>query len=113
LEFFDKPEQRVLTFYTDAKDQLTPTLTFPGLLKKKAVFFRKRGEFVVNNENVKTLDFGDLSYAPIEQVSAMVGGLVVPVLANKGNSTAWPGVVAEDLVRHANVSSPLECRVSN
>jgi hypothetical protein len=109
LEFFDKADERILVFYTDAKDQLVPQLGFPGGLKKKSVFFRKKTDFVVTNDSVKTLEFGDISYSAAEQMAALVGGVVLPVLTNKDNSDAWPGVVADDVVAHANVGVPLAC----
>ena len=99
-EFFDKADNRVLCFYTDAKDQLTPSLVFPAGLKKKAVFFRKNADFTINNDNVKTLECGDASYTPVEQVSSVVGRLLVDLIDN--NSTAWPGVVSDDIGGHAN-----------
>jgi dynein heavy chain len=107
LEFFEKADARIIVFFTDAKDQLICSLKFPSSLKKKAVFFRKKTEFTVNAESVKTLEAGDMSYSAVEQVSALVSGVVLPVLKNQDNTSHWPGVVSKDVVSHANVSLDL------
>ena len=65
----------------------------PTALKKKAVYFLKPSEMTVTKENVSTLLRGDLSYAPVQSVSALVDGVFLPLLSNRGNSSNWPAVV--------------------
>jgi len=101
LEFFDKREARKLIFLVDGKDQLIPETEFPRNLKKKAVYFLKPEEMQVTKENVKQLIRGDLSATPIEQLSALVDGVFLPLLSSNANNNSWPKVVSEDVVHHA------------
>ncbi len=101
MEFFDKREIRKLILVLDGKDQLVPELEFPHNLKKKAVYFFKPEEMQVTKENVKQLLRGDLSSMPIEQLAALVDGLFLPLLSSTANNNAWPKVVSEDVVHHA------------
>ena len=106
LEFFDKADVQNLVIYLDGKDTLTPTLDFPTELKKKAVFFHKNSESTVTKDNVTTLlSFGDLSYQPVEQMSAMVNGVFLPLLSNEDTKAQWPSVISEDVVNQAKVGS--------
>ncbi len=86
----------------DSKEQLVPATEFPRNLKKKAVYFLKPEEMTVTKENVKTLQRGDLSSTPVEQLSALVDGLFLPLLGSSANNVSWPRVVSEDVVNHAH-----------
>ena len=97
-------------FYNDAKDQLTPALSFPSGLKKKAVYFRKQEDFMVNAETVKNLDCGDVAFTQVDQVSSMVDGIVVPTLDNTPSTTKWPRVVSSDVTGHGHVWFRAPCR---
>ena len=44
---------------------------------------------------------GDLAKSPVEQMQALVNGVFIPVLRNPNNSSAWPAVVSEDVINHA------------
>lgn len=101
IDFFDKKECTKILFYIDAKDSLVPTFEFPHNLKKKAVYFLKPEEGQVTKENVKQLQRGDLSSAPIEQLSALVEGLFLPLLSSSANNVSWPKVVSDDVITHA------------
>jgi hypothetical protein len=59
----------------------------------------------VTNETVKQLDAGDVSYAPVEQVSSVVDGLLVPTLDGNASSSAasWPAVVSKDVSGQGHV----------
>lgn len=48
------------------------------------------------------LKFGDLSPAPVDQMSALVNGVVLPLLHNDNNQAVWPQVVSRDIVEHAS-----------
>jgi len=103
LDFFEKKENRVIVFYFDAKDSLIPQLSFPTSLKKKAVYFMKpHGDFAVSKDNVKELQRGDISAAPIDQLAALVDGVFLPLLGSTANNANWPKVVSEDVVNQAN-----------
>jgi dynein heavy chain len=101
IEFFDKKEIKKLIFYVDSKESLVPTLDFPHGLKKKAIYFLKSEEMQVTKENVKLLQRGDLSAAPIDQLSALVEGLFLPLLSSSANNVSWPKVVSDDVITHA------------
>ena len=103
IEFFEKADHHLLVFYTDAKDQLTPARVFPAGIKKKVVFFRKADDLVVNAENVKTLDVGDVAYTQVDQLSSVVDGLLVPTLDGTNTTTKWPSVVSSDVAGHGRV----------
>ena len=55
----------------------------------------------MTKDNMTLLQRGDLSYAPVDQLSAMVDGLFLPLLEGKSLSNAWPTVVAQDVVFQA------------
>ena len=101
IDFFDKREITKIIFYVDSKDSLVPSLEYPKNLKKKAIYFLKPEESVVTKENMKHLERGDLSSAPIEQLSALVDGLFLPLLSSNANNVNWPKVVSDDVVTHA------------
>ena len=103
LEFFDKADNRLLVFTTDAKDQLIPSLKFPAGIKKKTVFFRKPDDMVINAESVKLLETGDISYTPVDQLTSVVDGMLVPTLDNTSSATKWPTVVAGDISNQGHV----------
>jgi len=46
--------------------------------------------------------YGDVSYSPIEQLSAFVDEVLSPLLTNDSNHKSWPDVVAHDVVRHVH-----------
>lgn len=74
LNFFEKPELHLLVIIQNAAGQLQPLHDFPLTLKTKAVYITKKDKSAtIGKDNVKTaLAFGDLSYAPPEQLFALV-----------------------------------------
>ncbi|KAM6951485.1 dynein beta chain, ciliary-like [Aplochiton taeniatus] len=48
------------------------------------------------------LVYGDLSYAPLDQFSALVEEVVAPLLSNGRNHSEWPQVVSQDIKRHVH-----------
>ncbi|KAJ8413756.1 hypothetical protein AAFF_G00082630 [Aldrovandia affinis] len=48
------------------------------------------------------LCYGDLSYSPLDQFSALVEEVVVPILSNKRNHCEWPHVVSQDIKQHVH-----------
>ncbi|XP_067860408.1 dynein axonemal heavy chain 9-like [Heptranchias perlo] len=102
-DFLEKTDQMVLVVSLSPAGHLVPTLEFPNLSKNKAVFFVKRHKDQLTAESMKTnLVFGDLAYCPLEQFSALVDEVVVPVLTNSRNQNSWPQVVSQDVMRHVH-----------
>eukprot|EP01135_Chromosphaera_perkinsii_P008680 Nk52_evm13s1444 gene=Nk52_evmTU13s1444 len=104
LEFLDKKGTPSLIFYLNAKDELTPGLTPQRNMKKKSVYFTKRfpnKDPPLKLEDLpKDLNYGDLSYKPLEQLSVLVEELSLSILSNPENQRKWPLVVAEDILKH-------------
>lgn len=72
-EFLDKAEQRTLVVSVTAGGQLQTASSFTGDSKNKAVYFIKRTTTTLSPESMKeNLFYGDLSYAPLDQFSALV-----------------------------------------
>ncbi|XP_008276610.1 dynein axonemal heavy chain 9 [Stegastes partitus] len=102
-EFVDNPDQRLLVVSVTAAGQLQPAASFAANPKHKAVYFLKPSGATLSPETMKEkLVFGDLSYAPLDQFSALVEEVVVPLLSNSRNHTQWPQVVSQDIRRHVH-----------
>lgn len=74
LEFVDKGEQPILVFSVMPNGALMVAYTYPTQMKSKSIFFAKkqRGN-VPKDENMKNyLMYGDLSFLPIDQLSAVI-----------------------------------------
>ena len=73
MDYFEKPEITYLVVYLNSSNQLAASDGFPGSSKNKAVYFVKHGKIALSKENLHSgLSFGDLSYAPLDQLSAVV-----------------------------------------
>uniref|UniRef100_A0AAQ5YU21 Dynein axonemal heavy chain 17 n=1 Tax=Amphiprion ocellaris TaxID=80972 RepID=A0AAQ5YU21_AMPOC len=102
-EFVDNSEQRLLLMSVTAAGQLQPAASFTATPKHKAMYFLKLGKAALSPESMKeNLVYGDLSYAPLDQFSALVEEVVVPLLSNSRNHTQWPQVVSQDIRRHVH-----------
>lgn len=74
LDFLDTAEQRTLMVSVSAAGLLEPATSFAGSHKNKAVYFMKRDKAALSPESIKDrLVYGDLSSAPLDQFSALVG----------------------------------------
>ena len=72
-EFLDKSDQLLLILCLGAGGSLQPGLEFLPSGKTKAVYFNKRSASSVSRDNVKDqLMYGDMSYSPLDQMSAVV-----------------------------------------
>lgn len=73
-EFLDKSDQSLLVFYLNAAQALVVTHAYPNQLKAKACYFSKKNrESISKDVNIKdALIYGDLSYSPLEQLSAIL-----------------------------------------
>ncbi|KAM7382161.1 hypothetical protein PAMA_012837 [Pampus argenteus] len=102
-EFLDRPEQRTLVVSVTAGGLLQPAAAFTAASRNKAVYFVKQRQSALSPDSMKdNLVCGDLSYAPLDQFSALVEEVVVPLLSNSKNHTEWPQVVSQDLRRHVH-----------
>jgi dynein heavy chain len=103
-DFLDKNEQNLLVFSLNNQQGISVSYAYPSSLKAKAVYFAKKNKDPISKEmNVKeALLYGDLSYSPIEQLSAILDELLVPVVGNSQNQGDWPKVISSDLIRHIN-----------
>ncbi|XP_066292954.1 dynein beta chain, ciliary-like [Branchiostoma lanceolatum] len=102
-EFLDKAENINLVVSANSAGALSVAPEFPTALKNKAVYFVKKEKATVTKDGIKTLlSYGDLSYAPLDQLSALVDDIVVPLLSNFRNHDAWPTVVSQDVLRHVH-----------
>ncbi|CAK8694647.1 unnamed protein product [Clavelina lepadiformis] len=102
-EFFDKGDNIALVVGANAAGILTPTYEFPLSGKTKAVYFIKRSRESLLPDTIQNqVIFGDLSYAPLDQMSSLVDDIVVPLLSNDRNHDTWPYVVSGDVLRHVH-----------
>uniref|UniRef100_A0A3B5KZ59 Dynein, axonemal, heavy chain 9 n=1 Tax=Xiphophorus couchianus TaxID=32473 RepID=A0A3B5KZ59_9TELE len=103
LDFLDTAEQRTLMVSVSAAGLLEPATSFAGSRKNKAVYFMKRDKAALSPESIKDrLVYGDLSSAPLDQFSALVGEVVAPLLSNMKNHIKWPHVVSQDIKHHVH-----------
>lgn len=74
MEFFEKADHLVLIVQAAGGGALSVTYDWPTSLRNKAVYFvRKTKEVIQKDANLRNvLYYGDLSYAPLEQLSAFV-----------------------------------------
>lgn len=74
LDFFEKTDNSQLIISLSGSGSLTPCYIFPVVGKSKSLYFVKREKKdPIGKDNYKgSLLFGDLSYAPLEQLSALV-----------------------------------------
>ena len=102
-DWLDKADVERLLFYLPASGQLTPTYDFPPHTKAKAVYFVKRLEAVIPKDKIGDLVlFGDMSNAPLDQLSSVVDEIISTVLTNGKNYEDWPEVVSMDVLRHVH-----------
>lgn len=104
LDFFEKTDNSQLIISLSGSGSLTPCYIFPVVGKSKSLYFVKREKKdPIGKDNYKgSLLFGDLSYAPLEQLSALVDEILVPLLSNEKNHESWPAVVSQDVLRHVH-----------
>jgi dynein heavy chain len=79
-EFLDKNEQSLLVFMLNSAQALTVSYSYPNQLKNKACYFSKKSKEAISRDvNIKdALVYGDLSYSPIEQLSAILDEVCHP-----------------------------------
>ena len=82
LDFFEKQEHNILVIMQNSSGQLQPSYEFPASTKSKSVYFMKKEKGMnIGKDNYKTaLSYGDLSYSPLEHLSALVDEVSYNVL---------------------------------
>lgn len=79
-EFLDKSDLMTLVVSLNAAGLLLPTFGFPTTSKNKAVYFVKQSKTALTLDSMKSnLVYGDLSYAPLDQFSALVEEVSTPL----------------------------------
>lgn len=83
MDFFEKPECMSLVVGQPAGTLIT-SFTWPNKPKAKACYFVKTArEAISKDANLRTaLIYGDLSYAPLDQLSAFVDEVVIQTCYN-------------------------------
>ena len=74
MDFFEKPEVLTLLVVGNAAGSLQPSFDWPAQNKNKACYFVKKSSQAVGKDAAirNVLLYGDLSYAPMDQLSAFV-----------------------------------------
>lgn len=104
-DFFEKSDDHIICIELTNAGALIPSYEFPqGGGKNKSVYFVKKNKKdpITKNNYRGSLLFGDLSYSPLDQLSAIIDELLVPLLSNKNNHQNWPVVVSQDVLRHVH-----------
>ncbi|XP_015248307.1 PREDICTED: dynein heavy chain 9, axonemal [Cyprinodon variegatus] len=99
--FLDRSEQRTLVVSMTTAGLLEPTASFTASHKNKAVYFMKKDKAPLSPKSIKeSLVYGDLTSAPLDQFSALVGEAVDLLLSKWKNHIKWPQDVSLDIRRH-------------
>ncbi|XP_023295612.2 dynein beta chain, ciliary isoform X2 [Lucilia cuprina] len=103
-EFLDRPTPVVLIIILTQAAQLVPSTTFPlSQLKSKGVYFIKKHPLPIPREECNNFIIcGDLATRTIDQLSALVEEVLVPLLSNEDNYKTWPFMVAQDVQKHVH-----------
>lgn len=72
VEFLEKADHQILVIVANAAGLLTPSYDFPDATKTKVIYFIKKGKDNVSGDIKTQLMYGDLSYAPLDQLSSFV-----------------------------------------
>ncbi|XP_064623162.1 dynein beta chain, ciliary-like [Lineus longissimus] len=104
FDFFEKQELTNFVILSTPAGGLTVQFDWPTSLKSKGCYFIKKGKEPVTKDQPlrNTVLYGDLSYSPMEQLSAFVDEVLVPLLSNERNHEQWPHVVSQDVLRHVH-----------
>ena len=74
IDFYEKSDHQSLIVSQNTAGNLLVSFTWPSALKSKACYFVKRTKETIQKDAAirRMLLFGDLSYTPIDQLSAFV-----------------------------------------
>ncbi|XP_049624579.1 dynein axonemal heavy chain 17 [Suncus etruscus] len=102
-DFLEKPDVQVLVLTLNQSGLIVPCLGFPASLKTKGVYFLKKAPQNLRKDSFKEqLLFGDISPSPVEQLIAVVEEVLYSLLNQSENTSGWPKVVSEDIVKQAH-----------
>lgn len=78
MEYLEKNEQSLLVFLLNTSGALIVSYSYPVQIKTKACYFAKKSkESIGKDQNIKeVLLYGDLSYSPLEQLSALLDEVI-------------------------------------
>ncbi|KAK6170907.1 hypothetical protein SNE40_019193 [Patella caerulea] len=104
LDYFEKPDIISLVVILSPAGGLTVQFEWPNNPKGKACYFVKRSRDPIQKDtNLRVaLLYGDLAYSPLDQLSAFVDEVLVPLLSNDRNHDHWPKVVSTDVTKHVH-----------
>ncbi|XP_062567134.1 dynein beta chain, ciliary-like [Saccostrea cucullata] len=104
MDFFEKQDMPCLIVTATAAGGLNTQFEWPNNPKAKACYFVKKGrEAITKDTNFRNAYlYGDMSYQPLDQLSAFVDEVLVPLLSNDRNHEQWPHVVSKDVTRHVH-----------
>lgn len=87
IDFFDKADNRILVI-AQPSGALNALVEFPGKPRGKACYFvKKNKESLGKDANLRNnLLYGDISYSPLEQLSAFVDEVSLPCISY----ATWP-----------------------
>ena len=73
-EFVEKNEQSLLVYILSSSGALSVQYEYPNVVKGKLCYFAKKNKEAIGKDlNIKdALIYGDLSYSPVEQMSAIL-----------------------------------------
>ncbi|XP_067673689.1 dynein beta chain, ciliary-like [Haliotis asinina] len=104
LDYFEKPELASLIISLSSSGTLSVGFEWPLSPKGKACYFVKKAKEPIQKDTpLRTaLLYGDLALSPLDQLSAFVDEVLVPLLSNERNHDHWPKVVSHDVTRHVH-----------
>ncbi|WAR03796.1 DYHC-like protein [Mya arenaria] len=104
LEWFEKADLQSLIIVSNPGGSLTAQYEWPSNPKQKACYFVKKSKEALPKDIPfrQAVLYGDLSYSPLDQLSAFVDEVLVPLLSNERNHDHWPNVVSKDVTRHVH-----------
>ena len=77
LEFVEKAEQNLLVFNMSPAGALTVSYEYPNSFKSKAIYFAKKNKENITKDAMKdAVIYGDLSVAPVDQLSAILDEVI-------------------------------------
>ena len=77
LEFVEKAEQNLLVFNMTPAGALTVSYEYPNQFKTKAIYFAKKNKENITKDSMKdAVLYGDLSIAPVDQLSAILDEVI-------------------------------------
>ncbi|KAJ6648778.1 Dynein beta chain, ciliary, partial [Pseudolycoriella hygida] len=98
MEWLNNTNKRILIISSQISGNLVPALGFPTHLKGKSCYFVKRHLTDLTIENMLTnVLCGDVSSNTVDCLSALVDGVVYPLLCNAQNRCLWPEVIVKDI----------------